>query len=229
MFKKQKQPPKADTKLSGRKRRRVAAAIGREKGDGKPRTAQQSIPYLAMYPDGICRVTAKTYSKCIEFLDINYQLAGNDEKTAIFEYLCDFYNYFDSSISVQLSFINRRAPQGEQQTNIDIPLTGDDFDYIRKEYRDMLGAQLEKGNNGIVKTKYITVSIDADNPKMARARLGRIETDILNNFKVMGASARPLNGVERLQVMHSVFHPDGEPFNFSFDWLAKTGLSTKDY
>jgi len=224
-----KQTVKAEKKLTGKQKRQAGAAIRAAKGDGKPRTAQSSIPYLAMYPDGICRVTEKTYSKSIEFFDISYQLAGNDEKTAIFEYLCDFYNYFDSSISVQLSFINRRAVQGEYESIIDIPLTGDDFDYIRTEYGDMLKAQLEKGNNGLIKTKYITFSIEADNPKMARARLARIETDILNNFKVMGAAARPLSGVERLQVMHGVFHPDGEPFNFAFDWLPKTGLSTKDY
>jgi len=226
---KQKKPAKPDKKLTGRQKRQAGAAIHAAKGDGKPRTAQSSIPYLAIYPDGICRVTEKTYSKSIEFFDINYQLAGNDDKTAIFEYLCDFYNYFDSSISVQLSFVNRRAVKGEYENIIDIPLTGDDFDYIRTEYGDMLKAQLEKGNNGLIKTKYITFSIEADNPKMARARLARIETDILNNFKVMGAAARPLSGVERLQVMHGVFHPDGEPFNFAFDWLPKTGMSTKDY
>ena len=229
MLQAKKQTVKAEKKLTGKQKRQAGAAIRAAKGDGKPRTAQSSIPYLAMYPDGICRVTEKTYSKSIEFFDISYQLAGNDEKTAIFEYLCDFYNYFDSSISVQLSFINRRAVQGEYESIIDIPLTGDDFDYIRTEYGDMLKAQLEKGNNGLIKTKYITFSIEADNPKMARARLARIETDILNNFKVMGAAARPLSGVERLQVMHGVFHPDGEPFNFAFDWLPKTGLSTKDY
>ena len=63
----------------------------------------------------------------------------------------------------------------------------------------------------------------------AKSRLARIETDILNNFKVLGVSARPLNGAERLKVLHGVFHPDGEPFSFSFDWLAPSGLSTKDF
>jgi len=163
---KQKKPAKPDKKLTGRQKRQAGAAIRAAKGDGKPRTAQSSIPYLAIYPDGICRVTEKTYSKSIEFFDINYQLAGNDDKTAIFEYLCDFYNYFDSSISVQLSFVNRRSVKGEYENIIDIPLTGDDFDYIRTEYGDMLKAQLEKGNNGLIKTKYITFSIEADTPKL---------------------------------------------------------------
>ena len=79
------------------------------------------------------------------------------------------------------------------------------------------------------KHKYITFSIEADNPAAAKARLSRIETDVLNNFKVLGAAARPMTGYERLNVLHGVFHPDAEPFSFSWDWLAPSGLSTKDF
>ena len=57
-----------------------------------------------MYQDGVCRVTPRTFSKCIEFTDISYQLAQADTKTAIFENLCDLYNYLDASIHVQFSF-----------------------------------------------------------------------------------------------------------------------------
>ena len=73
----------------------------------RARTAQQTIPYLAMYPDGICKVTEKKYSKSIAFENINYQLAQADDKTAIFENWCDFLNYFDTSVNVQLSFSKR--------------------------------------------------------------------------------------------------------------------------
>ena len=84
------------------KRRDGGTVCVKAKGDGKARTAQQTIPYLAMYPDGICKVTEKRYSKCVVFEDINYQLAQADDKTAIFENWCDFLNYFDASVSVQL-------------------------------------------------------------------------------------------------------------------------------
>ena len=69
-------------------------------------SAQNSIRYREMGSDGICRVDERFYSKTIRFLDINYQLAQKDDKTAIFENWCDFLNYFDSSIQFQLSFIN---------------------------------------------------------------------------------------------------------------------------
>lgn len=220
---------KEKRKLSRAEKKQIEALIRQAKGDGKAHTAQQSIPYLAMYPDGICKVTEKKYSKTIAFEDINYQLAGSDDKTAIFENWCDFLNYFDASVSVQLSFINQGAQQEQAEQAIHIPEQDDAFNSIRNEYTDMLKNQLAKGNNGLVKQKYITFSIEADNLAAAKSRLARLETDILNNFKVLGVSAHPLNGAERLKVLHGVFHPEGKPFSFDWAWLAPSGLSTKDF
>ena len=216
-------------KLTRTEKKEIAALIRAAKGDRKAHTAQQTIPYLAMYPDGICKVTEKKYSKSIAYDDINYQLAQADDKTAIFENWCDFLNYFDATVSVQLSFINRGTRSGGAEEVVAIPAQNDAFNSIRTEYADMLKHQLAKGNNGFVKSKYITFSVEADNLNAAKARLARIETDILNNFKVLGAAARPMTGYERLEALHSVFHPEGEPFRFSWDWLTPSGLTTKDF
>lgn len=216
-------------KLTRAEKKEIAALIRAAKGDGKAHTAQQTIPYLAMYPDGICKVTEKKYSKSIAYDDINYQLAQADDKTAIFENWCDFLNYFDATVSVQLSFINRGTHSGSAEETVAIPAQNDAFNSIRTEYTEMLKQQLAKGNNGFVKSKYITFSVEADNLHAAKARLARIETDILNNFKVLGAAARPMTGYERLETLHGVFHPEGEPFRFSWDWLAPSGLTTKDF
>ena len=226
-----KDPGKAKPKrkLTREEKKQIAAIIRQAKGDGKAHTAQQTIPYINLYPDGICRVTERKYSKSIVFEDINYQLAQADDKTAIFENWCDFLNYFDASVSVQLSFINQGTQREEAEKAVEIPMQKDAFNSIRSEYAGMLKNQLAKGNNGLVKHKYITFSIEAGNLAAAKSRLARIETDILNNFKVLGVSARPLNGAERLKVLHGVFHPEGEPFSFDWAWLAPSGLSTKDF
>ena len=196
----------------------------------QPRTTQGTIPYERMWPDGTCRVTEKYYTKTIQFQDINYQLAQNDDKTSIFEGWCDFLNYFDSSIHLQFSFLNLTAGAESFEQSIIIPDRDDGFDDIRKEYAEMLQNQLAKGNNGLTKTKYITFGIDADNIKEAKPRLERIEIDLMNNFKRLGVAATPLNGKERLKLMYDMFHMDNQsPFRFNWDWLAPTGLSTKDF
>lgn len=146
-----------------------------------------------MYPDGVCRVTANTFSKCIEFADISYQLAQADTKTAIFENLCDLYNYLDASIHVQFSFVNRKTDPKQYAKSFEIKAQGDDFDDIRAEYSGILQDQLVRGNNGLTKRKFLTFTIEADNLKMARARLTRIETDLLDYFKTMGAVAHVLD------------------------------------
>ena len=227
-----KQPPVSKKKrLSRADRKQIEAAIARaNRTDKKEKSAQDSIPYERMWPDGICRLPDGHYTKTIQFQDINYQLSQNEDKTAIFEGWCDFLNYFDSSIRFQLSFLNLAASEETFARAISIPLQGDDFDSIRTEYMTMLQNQLAKGNNGLIKTKYLTFGIDADSLKAAKPRLERIETDILNNFKRLGVVAESLDGKARLAQLHGIFHMDEQvPFRFEWDWLAPSGLSTKDF
>ena len=183
-----------------------------------------------MWPDGICRTSNGHYTKTVQYHDINYQLNQDEDKTAIFDGWCDFLNYFDSSVSFQLSFLNLSGSEDAARSVIHIPLKGDEFDSIRIEYTEMLQNQLAKGNNGIIKVKYLSFGINAKSMKDAKPRLERIELDILNNFKKLGVKAFPLNGKDRLQILHGLFHMDSlPPFNFDWKWLVPTGLSTKDF
>lgn len=218
-------------KLTKADRREINAAILRAKNTNKKeKTAQDSIPYLRMFPDGICHVRDRFYTKTIRFQDINYQLAQNEDKTAIFESWCDFLNYFDSSIKFQLSFLNMTANAKDYESSISIKPQQDDFDTIRTEYADMLHNQLEKGNNGLTKTKYLTFGIEADSIKIAKPRLERIENDLWNGLKRMGVSVESLNGKERLKLCHNILRMDGnESFRFDWKWLVASGLSTKDF
>lgn len=231
MFKKQRNETsaKAPVRLTRAEQKEIQAVIRRYKGDGKPHSAQESIPYEAMYPDGVCRLTPRRFSKCIEFSDISYQLAQADTKAAIFESLCDLYNYLDASIHIQFSFLNHKIDPRQYAKSLEIRAQGDAFDDIRTEYSAILKDQLVSGNNGLVKRKFLTYTIEADSLKLARARLHRIETDLLGYFKSMGAVAWGLDATARLEVMHRMFHPDGEPFSFDWKWLASSGLSTKDF
>ena len=225
-------PPRQQTegkKVSGGKGSTTEKKVANAAKD-KRITAQQSIPYHEMGRDGICRVQDKFYSKTIRFYDINYQLAQNEDKNAIFENWCDFLNYFDSTIHFQLSFINQHSNMAEYEKVIHINPQEDEFDDLRMEFAQMLNNQLAKGNNGLMRTKYITFGIEAENIREARPKLERIESDIMNNFKILSVTAYPLNGAERLQIMYETFNQDSKvPFHFSYDEVLRTGLSTKDY
>ena len=216
-------------KLTREERTRLREILARTRKEKYPSTAQQTIPYDRIWPDGIC-LANKRYTKTLRFQDINYQLAQNEDKTAIFEGWCDFLNYFDSSIHFQLSFMNLTAGTEAFEQRIAIPLRGDADDESRMEYAAMLQNQMAKGSNGLTKTKFLTFGVEADGIKTARPRLERIEADVMGNFKRLGAAVKTLNGKERLRLLHSIFHMDTqEKFAFEWDWLPRTGLSTKDF
>ena len=215
--------------LTPQQNKQIQAAIRKHKPTGLPRTAQQSIPFQRMFEDGTCRVRSNYYTRTIQFQDINYQLAQQEDKTAIFEEWCSFLNFFDSSIHFELSFVNVATDAADFERSIRIPFQQDGFDDVRAEYSQMLRQQLAKGNNGLTKTKFITFGIEADSMKLAKPRLEHVQNDLLNNFHRLGVTAKPLNGKERLKLMHHIFHMDGgEKFQFDWNTFTRSGLSVKD-
>ncbi|AOY78190.1 VirB4-like conjugal transfer ATPase, CD1110 family [Clostridium formicaceticum] len=191
-------------------------------------STQDTIPYRQMFKDGICQIDDTHFNKTIAYNDINYQLAHSEDKEVIFSEWCNFLNYFDHSVSFQLTFINELANIDEEKKSIEIKSQDDEFDDIREEYREMLMEQLEKGNNGLTRRKYITFTIECEGLNEAKGKLAKIENNILNNFKLLGVTSFCLNGKERLEVLHNILTTDKV---FTFDWNEKTerGLSTKDY
>ena len=236
MFSILKKPERRNVKLPANltksERKQVQRIVDQaRKNDGVPRTAQQSIPFDRMFPDGICRVGDNYYTRTVQFQDINYQLAQQEDKTAIFEEWCSFLNFFDSSVHFELSFVNLATDAESFEKSIRIPPQHDGYNSVRAEYSQMLRTQLAQGNNGLTKTKYLTFGIEADSIKQAKPRLAHVMNDILNNFRQLGVMARPLNGKERLKLMHDMFHM-GDPedrFRFDWKWLVKSGLSVKDF
>ena len=183
-----------------------------------------------MFQDGICRVGTDYYTKTIRFQDINYQLAQQEDQTEIFEEWCSFLNFFDRSVHFELSFMNLATDSEKFEKSIAIAHRNDGFDEVRDEYTGMLKRQMEAGNNGLTKTKYLTFGIHAESMKIAKPRLIHIEMDLLNNFKRLGVQAETLDGKERLELMHQEFHMgDDQKFFFDWKWLVPSGLSVKDF
>ena len=192
-------------------------------------SAQQSIPYVAMHPDGVCQLPGGLYTKTVEYEDINYSVASTEDQSAIFSGWSSFLNYFDSSLPFQLSFINRRSHSTDRY-EVNIPAQQDDFDSIRGEFVGMLKRQIARSNNGIERSKYITFGVPAEGLAEARPRLDRVEADVMGNLHRLGVPSSPLDGRERLALLHGQMHPGHrEPFRFSWKDIPQTGMGTKDF
>ena len=212
--------------MKNAKKKNGAAA----KGKGRAaRSAQQTIPYLSMHPDGVCKLPGGLYTKTVEYEDINYSVASTEDQTAIFSGWSSFLNYFDSSLPFQLSFINRRS-HSRSRYQVNIPKADDNYNSVRDEFTGMLKNQIAKSNNGIERSKYITFGIPAEGIAEARPRLERVEADVMGNFKRLGVPSEPMDGRARLALLHSQMHPGSrEAFRFSWKDIPQTGLGTKDF
>ena len=227
-------PLKSDRGLTLLERKRIREIrhilSGKSKQQSRPTTAQKTIPFIKMYQNGICQVTHSYFTKMVEFYDINYELLDVEEQGDILRIYSQFINYFDPSIKFQLFLFNRQANEEILMEQVDIPMQADEFDDIRQEFSDMLKNQMAKGNNGIIKSKYLVFGIEANGFKEARAKLASIEADVMKNLRAIGTKVKALDGKERLCVLHEYFNQDTmEPFHFSFKELSESGKSVKDY
>lgn len=203
---------------------------GNSKQQAKPTTAQKTITFQKMYRDGICQVTNTFFTKMVEFYDINYDLLEVEDQGDILEEYSKLINYFDPSIKFELFLFNRQVSEQTLVNQFDIPLQGDEFDDIREEYMQMLKHQAAKGNNGIIKSKYLVFGVESTGFKEARNKLNNIERDVIRNLNNIGTNARGLDGKERLRILHEYFNQGTmEPFRFSFKELSQSGKSVKDY
>lgn len=143
------------------KKRLVKQKLREQKAQKVPHTSQQTIAYQEMFQDGICRVDDRHYTKSILFGDINYQLAQKEDQTEAFELWCDWYNYFDSSISVQITCMSQYANAAEMEKRIQIPFCAPGFEPIATELDGILKKQMAKGNNGLQRVKYVTFGVEA--------------------------------------------------------------------
>ena len=181
-----------------------------------------------MYPDGICRITNRLYSKSVLCDDINYAEASDDEKAVLFELYCKLVNYFGPSVGFELSVICYPADLVEYRKMLALNPQGDQFDEIRKEYSDMLVRQVSKSR--YERRICLTYTIEADGIRQARSRLEQIDNDVVGHFRALTVAAHPMDGYERLTILHRCLHlEENRKFRFNWDSLNHTGLSSKDY
>ena len=165
------------------KRKNKVDRKAQKKKEEKRLSVQKTIRYKEMGRDGICRVQGKQYSKCIRFYDINYQQATDDDKNAIFGNWSNIYNFFQPGLHVQWTFPGNRVNEAEFRQSLIIDPQDDGHNDKREEMTGILMGQVEKGNNAIERTKYVTIALEADNAKTAKTRLEQTELQLMNHLK----------------------------------------------
>ena len=208
----------------------LAAAKRQERVKFKvPRSVQDAIPIRRIWPDGIFQV-GNQYSKSWSFTDINYAIAGKDDKMAMFLDYCALLNALDSGAAAKITIHNRRIDKEDFERSVLLPLRGDALDHYREEFNEMLRAQVTGTSNSMVRERYLTVSIVKRNIDEARTYFARVGTDLVTHLAKLSSVAAELSTPDRLRLLRDFFKA-GQPPAFDFDLRghAKLGHSFKDW
>ena len=180
-----------------------------------PRSAQDIIPIKALWPDGIFLVGRNKYSKCYKFLDINYAVASNEDKEAMFIDYSELLNSLDTGAMAKITINNRRINKVDFEKQILLDLKNDGLDEYRKEYNQMLVNKTKEANE-IIQEKMITISVYKKSVEDARNYFNRVGADLISKFNSLGSKCMELNAEERLRILHD-FYRTGEETSFRFD------------
>ena len=194
-----------------------------------PRSVQDCIPIRRIWADGIFQV-GHQFSKTWSFTDINYSIAGKDDKTAMFLDYCDLLNALASGASAKITLYNRRINKEEFERSVLLPLKEDGLDNYREEFNEMLRAQVTESNNSIVRERYLTISVVKRNIEEARTYFARVGTDLTTKLAALSSVAQELSLNERLRIFRDFFRPADPPAaEFDIHQKARRGQHFKDW
>lgn len=208
-----------------------------------PKTVQDTIPYLAIYKNGIVEVDRGIFSKSYRLEDVNFKIATDEEQRNMFDRYVDFLNSFDSDVHLQLTIFNRNMDEGHVQEKILIPYHKDNLNEYREEYNGMLIDKMKEGRNNIVKEKYISITIQAKDVEDAFTKFSKLDSEVSASIKrINGQDVPPMSAIERLEVLADIYADKDDNIEFykkaniagknvetfDFSWMIKQGLTTKD-
>lgn len=175
-----------------------------------PQKASDCLQYLSMSQDGICEVEPGLFSMTMAFTDVNFQIAMLEEQKNIFTKYSEFLNYFDPSLHLEINLVTRSMDEEQFRSDTFLPLRGDDRDRYAEEMNQVVAEKALRGQNGLIREKYVTFSLHAENYQQAKEQLENRAADIADHFKRMGSSTRILSGIERLSLLQGIMQPKEE-------------------
>ena len=206
-----------------------------------PKTVQETIPYETVFPNGIIRTDTGHYSKTYRIADVNFKTAEQSVQESMFLNYEGLLNGLDASMIGQITVFNRSIDPDTVKNNLLMRPQNDEFNAYRDEYNNILLAKMSEGRNNLIKEKYYTVSVEAQDIKMAATAFQRLDADINSKIsRINKMETPPLSIEERLAVLYDIYNPEADiPFmkkisslmnmgHMDLKKLNGAGLSTKD-
>lgn len=205
------------------------------------RTAQETIPYELVYPNGIFMIRQGRFSKTYSFTDINFDIEPEDTQEEIVKEFGKVLNKFGPSVTLQFNIINRKMSLDKTKEMFFLKARNDGNSEYRDDYNGIIEENIKTGRNDIHKERYVTLTVEAKDIIEANKLFGTLDLEIKEAFSHIKSEVRDLSLKERLMLLHDIFKPDQEAnfeqildkYNdsegkFSLEKLAKRGTTTKN-
>ena len=208
-----------------------------------PKTAQESIPYKVIYPNGIIELPGHIFTKAYKLTDTNFKDNRQDLQEEQWLSYGDLLNYFTPDIHPQFVIFNKAIEKEKFKETILFKEKEDNYNVLRKDFNNILLAKIQEGQNNITQEKYLVVSLRAENIEIANGTFSRVDGEISQRIKTINdATTDPMTIEERLELLYKIYNSDTErdfdkegeingmpTREFSLDWMQAQGLSSKDY
>lgn len=192
-----------------------------------PNNVQDLIPIERVFMDGIFKI-GEYYSKTIQFTDVNYAVASEEEKEFIFMQYSKILNSIDKNAIAQVTINNRKLDKDSMSERILISPKDDGLNNLRDEYNAMLLDNLRQQNKDITQERYFTVAIKRKSIDEARVFFRRFETEFSKNMGVLMSNTKTLSLNERLKIIHNFYMMNENSFDFDLKETIRKGYSFKD-
>lgn len=207
-----------------------------------PKTIADSIPYVAVYENGVFEVRPGVFSKSYLIPAVNFKTATDNDQWRLAEMYSEFLNSFDDDVDVQITLYNKTVDMEEFQKRVFIPMKADHLNDYRVEYNQMLENTMRGAKNNLETEKILTVTIEAPDIAMADDKFAQIDAMVAENMSQMTKHASmPMSAVERLDILNQIYNGgDARPLyetrringrlseSFTLANCASQGITTKD-
>lgn len=241
-----KTKPKTEQKEQSVKNEKKTDKKKKLTGTGKAsqkirKTVQQSIPYVAAYPNGVIEVRPNVYSKMYQFSDINFTDATDEDQWSMKEQWGKLLCLFTPDMNVELSIFNRIVDEGKVYNEVLLKPKPDSYNELREAANQIIKAGMQEGRNNLESEKYLTVSFASNSIKEAFNTFQKLETKLTREFSKINENmtVTPVTISQRLSILFDIYNPYSEVSfdrkfgitktnGFDLQNLAKAGLSSKD-
>ncbi len=203
-----------------RKRERIASLAA---------TTPNTINYTELHENGLMHIVENEYSKTYELGEIDYEIAGEDERVDTAVSYAQALNSLDKISRYQLLVLNRKI-HNSVLDNFLLSYAADSNDNYRGEVNEIITEHFEHDQKNFEIKKYATFSTHSASVAQANRQLNTIVQNFEKRFNDADAelTITDLGYMGRLRLMNSMLRPS-KKLNLNNQDILLSGLSEKAF